>query len=295
MRPRPVANGGTHIHHAVKRAHNDRETTVLAFERVIGVDWSGAGDDSQNNRGLAVAEHVQGKSRILDWHVSRRSRAEMIQWLIARLNPSIPPTLIGLDFAFGFPAGARANVFGSRDWQSMTAAVKRLLSEHGSAKSVAEALNAQAKFNGHGPFRTNENRNDFRFYLDNDVRYYRLVENYVPEAISPWYMGSGATVGFSTITGLAALGHLVEARDEGRCDFRVFPFEPCDEGCHLLAEVYPAIWPKGQDASVTDHERDALRIANALSSAAHEHLALPAVARQEIDRVMEEGWIIGVR
>lgn len=79
------------------------------------------------------------------------------------------------------------------------------------------------------------------------------------------------------------------------CDFRVHPFEPVANGVHVLAEVYPSIWPKPVDAVFRDdHERDAIRIATALAAITLDDFVLPSMARGDA-RVREEGWILGVK
>lgn len=162
------------------------------------------------------------------------------------------------------------------------------MEEHGTARAVAtQAVNARPEFGGHGPYRFDENRNDFRFYLDHGVRYYREVETFVPQALSPWYVGSGAAVGFSTITGMAAIGELLHARDRGDCDFRVWPFEDAEDGRSVLAEVYPAIWPHPGTGHSSNDERDASKIAEHLSVCATSNVLLSTAAK-------EEGWILGV-
>lgn len=124
------------------------------------------------------------------------------------------------------------------------------------------------------------------------------METYVPQAISQWYLGSGATVGYSTITGIAALGDLLDRRDQGQCDFRVFPFEDIEAGVHVLAEVFPAIWAKPPAGWSGEHERDALRTVIGLASTEGELLRFPSAVENHfpgaLARVQEEGWITGV-
>ena len=108
----------------------------------------------------------------------------------------------------------------------MLGVISNLYTEEGTARSVAQRVNASPSFGGHGPYRFNDTRTDFRFYLDNGTSYYRLVEKAVPQAISQWYLGSGGTVGFSTITGLAALDQLMTLREKGHLDFQVWPQAP---------------------------------------------------------------------
>jgi len=84
----------------------------------------------------------------------------------------------------------------------------------GTARATAQAINNQPRFSGHGPFRFDADRNDFRFGLDHGVPYYRHTELVAPQAISQWYLGSGGNVGFHSITGMAAIDDLIKQRFE---------------------------------------------------------------------------------
>lgn len=90
------------------------------------------------------------------------------------------------------------------------------------------------------------------------------MEMAIPQAISQWYLGSGGTVGFSTITGMAALDHLMTLRKQGAIDFRVWPQEGLtpEADKHIIVESYPAIYPEPQDygGCTDEHCRDAWRV-----------------------------------
>ena len=157
-------------------------------------------------------------------------------------------------------------MFGCTGWRATIQALAELYARHGTARAVAEVVNREPRFAGHGPYRFNEGRTDYRFYLRHGVAYYRLVETAVPQAISQWYLGSGGVVGFSTITGLAALHDLIARREAGQVRFRVWPQEcehPMDIGdAHVLVESYPALSskPASFGQCMTDDERDAWKV-----------------------------------
>lgn len=247
---------------------------------------------SASTPGLAVAEFSDDGPKLVRWHRKTRSRDEIVTWIKEVLRPEQPPTIIGMDFSFGFPVGTMRQVFQASSWIEMAAIIRKLVDTQGTARAVAEAINARPEYAGQGPFRTNATRNAFRFHLDSGIPYYRTVENYVPQAISGWYLGSGATVGYSIITGIAALGQLIDARKGGLCDFAVWPFEEIVPGKHVLAEVYPAIWPKPVQLIGSEHERDAIRIAEGLASLKLAAFTLPGSAGSAT--IAEEGWILGV-
>jgi hypothetical protein len=111
------------------------------------------------------------------------------------------------------------------------------------ARAAAQAINALPAFGGHGPFRFDETRHDYRFYVQKGVPYYRLTELAAPQAISQWYLGSGGAVGFHTITGWSALNHLLDLREKGEVRFKVWPHETLTPEGNTLIESYPGLCP----------------------------------------------------
>ena len=114
--------------------------------------------------------------------------------------------------------------------------------------ATAQDINDEERFGGHGPYRFDDSRNDFRFYLHNDVAYYSLTELIARQGISQWYFGSGGTVGFHTISGLSAIGYLVQEREARTLDFVVWPHENLspdgfeDRPCRKLSSNLRMSW-----------------------------------------------------
>jgi hypothetical protein len=218
------------------------------FDQIISVDWSGAGrEDEGVDLRIAVYDTTTNQSRIEHREYQNRnvvswSRQAFRTWIVDRLRDR-QPTLVAMDFGFGLPWGSDQAVFGVAGWREMIAAVAEKYEENGTARATAHAVNHEERFRGHGPYRFNESRNDFRFYADYGVAYYRLTELIAPQGISQWYLGSGGTVGFHTISGLSAINHLVQEREAGRLDFVVWPHECLtpDGTRHVLVESYPAV------------------------------------------------------
>lgn len=286
------------------------------FKRYISVDWSGSDhEDRRVNLRVVEATPRGNNGTVVPPPEARKgvrawARAECRRWLAQTLRVDQPRCLIAMDFGFGYPWGADVSVFGSDRWEGMLGAVSGLYAEEGTARAVAQKINSSQSFGGHGPYRFNDTRTDFRFYLDNATPYYRLVEMAVPQAISQWYLGSGGTVGFSSITGMAALHHLMEMRGQGEVDFRVWPqegFAP-EEDKHVIVESYPAIYPEPPDygGCTDEHCRDAWRVLQWMLGH-HENEALgdyfdiapvPFGRVENVsfdEQVRFEGWIFGVR
>jgi hypothetical protein len=218
------------------------------FERIISIDWSGAGSEADRVN-LRVAEWDRSSdacrielpspaSAARSWR-----RSECRTFLRQRLAQS-QRTLVAMDFGFSLPWGSDHAVFGVQGWREMVRTLAALYAEAGTARATAQAINALPQFYGHGPFRFDDGRTDFRFYLDRGVAYYRQTELAAPQAISQWYLGSGGTVGFHSIAGMSALHELLTEREAGRLRFSVWPFEPVGPDEHILVESYPAICPK---------------------------------------------------
>ncbi len=290
-----------------------REARV--FERFISIDWSGSDtEDRRVNLRVVEATPYGNDGTIVAPPNARRgvrawTRAECRRYLVEALQDR-SRCLIAMDFGFGYPWGADGSVFACNGWAEMLGALSRLYAEEGMARSAAQSINSFARFGGHGPYRFDVNRTDFRFYLDNETPYYRLVEIAIPQAISQWYLGSGGTVGFSSITGMAALRYLMDMRAQGEIDFRVWPQEGLvpEANKHVIVESYPAVYPEPPDyGECTDeHCRDAWKVlqwmlgkANAGNLGEYFQIASVPFGRIENvsfeEQVSFEGWIFGVR
>ena len=121
---------------------------------------------SASTPGLAVAEFSDDGPKLVRWHRKTRSRDKIVTWIKEVLHPEQPPTIIGMDFSFGFPVGTMRLVFQASSWIEMAAIIGKLVNTQGLARGVAEAINARPEYAGEGPFRTNATRNAFRIHVD---------------------------------------------------------------------------------------------------------------------------------
>ena len=288
---------------------------VHVFDRIIAIDWSGAAAEDKAVD-LRIAEHdvATGVSALVDRPKGKRfvrswTRAACRTWLRERLAQP-EATLIALDFGMGYPWGTDQALFDVRGWRPLVEQLRTQYEQAGTARAAAEALNALARFQGHGPFRFNDSRTDYRFYVDRQVSYYRLADQLAPQAISQWYLGSGGTVGFHSISGLAAVGWLLELRDQGQVDFDVWPQEVWKPrpGRSVLVECYPALYPRLSDYGPCEdsHQRDAWRALQFLRGELEartlaEWFQIPGVDCGRVagvqfrEQVQFEGWILGLR
>lgn len=300
-----------------------RQVEMRPFERILAIDWSGAGtEDTAVDLAAVQATCTAGEWRFeaLEPTHPRRTRwrrSEMRERLGELLAPDQPRTLVAVDSGFTYPSGTAEAVLGeerARPWRDLVRHLAELYDEHGTARAAARAVNEAAV--GAGPFRFNDSRNDCRFYTDHQVGYFRQVELFAPQVISTFYMGSGAAVGFHTITFLAALDALISRRDateRGELDFSVWMHEAfdADDAHHLLAECYPSLFDPirrkldRERGSLNSHERDAMACAMWLARTqqdgeldAYLRPRESAVGRRSdctwTEQLAFEGWILGV-
>lgn len=285
------------------------------FQRIISVDWSGAATENDGvNLRVATFDAVSGISAIVDRPYGRLgikswTRAIFRRWIVEQLSPEAPPTIVAMDFGFGLPWGSDRALFDVVGWREMIRMLGRLYDCSGTSRATAEKINGGDRFGGHGPYRFDHNRTDYHFYLDQGIAYYRIAELCSPQAISQWYLGSGGTVGFHTISGLAAINFLIEQREARKVDFCVWPQE-CrqpDGSRHLIVESYPSICPVPENLGPCedDDQRDAWKVLQMLVSkraadTLHHDFVIPTVpfgrydAVSLEDQVQFEGWIIGL-
>jgi hypothetical protein len=181
--------------------------------RVIAVDWSGKAKGAAESiwRAVVIDGHLVELENGLD-------RAEITEWIVEYAQRH-PRTVVGLDFAFSFPAWfcERGGWGSGRDvWDSMRVRADELLDTceppfWGRAETKAQKL-------GHA-FRQTE--------LD--------VEG---QPKSVFQIGGAGAVGTGSLRGMRHLAQLAEA------GFAIWPFD--EPGWPLVAEIYPRLLtPKG--------------------------------------------------
>ena len=287
------------------------------FERFISIDWSGAATEHERVDIRVVQGTSEHGGQVVSPPHTRKgtkswTRAECRKWLAEVLEQDRSRCLIVMDFGFGFPWGADRAAFRCQGWREMIGAVAEVYGEQSYreqrwAEFTAEEINSRIA--GPGPYRFGQDRANFRFYLDYEIAYYRLVEVVVPQAMSQWYFPKGPRVASSTITGMAALDCLMRIREQEKIDFQVWPQEDLvpNAGKHILVESYPAIYPELPDyGPCTDENcQDAWRVlqwmltkADAGTLESTFEIAPKPFGRVKgisfEDQVRFEGWILGV-
>ena len=179
--------------------------------RILAVDWSG--DRSRSHRKIWLAEAVGDQIVRLE---NGRDREGIVAWLVSEARTA-PNVVVGLDFAFSFPA-----------W---------FVAIHG---GTARGLWAEVERTGEGwlercepPFWGRPGRK-----RPGGVVEFRRTDLAVPKSggIAPksaFQIGGAGAVGTGSVRGMASLNRLCQA------GFSVWPFD--EPRLPLVVEIYPRI------------------------------------------------------
>jgi hypothetical protein len=288
------------------------------FERFIGIDWSGASKASGQQIFVAEARRKEEGVRLLRV-VRAKDRSAVKAFLRGDpIDPAPewedwprpdPPTgskrtLVGLDFAFGFPAEFEHPSRGERwTWGDLA----RLCGELDSAANLRRAIDADEVLRrqfalGDGPSPTR--------------RYRETEKGLSSRAESVFHLIGPSQVGAGSIRGIAMLDRL---RDSA---LAVWPFDGDETTTSptVLVEVFPRLWLRkklnkaelpARATQLEEWKRDAvaaeghaelaaLASGDAIDAAAaaiglardNPFLPMPGTLPDEARR--REGWIVGV-
>ena len=295
-----------------------------AFERFIGVDWSGAAKRSGQH--VFVAEAHRHDARITLASVVRaRDRAAVEAWLAGDPLEHAPEwrdwpgpaaldnrarRIVALDFAFGFPSDfEHPQADGQWTWPDLASWAASLDSANGSPEAELRSVRSAIA-------ESPELSRQFRLGAGGGSSAKRTCD---PRgAASVFHLIGPSQVGLGSITGMAMLHRL-----RGHADVAVWPFDPpeCIERAGaVLVEVFPRMWlqpglrknelpPRIRQLDAwehegvtfsTDAERAAISSGDALDAAAAaigtakswDRLPAPLELPEEARR--REGWIVGV-
>lgn len=229
---------------------------------MVAVDWSGARTGERRKLWLAEVSDAGVERLRADW--TRDSLTEELQRLVQRHRARSERLIIGLDFAFGFPAWY-AEGQGWRDghqiWQAFDAArVERLLTD------------AEPPFWGRGANR----RKPASLQPDGAMPSLRRTEQQVsgPRPFSVFQLVGAGSVGVGSLRGMRTLAALSTA------GARLWPF---DDDLGGAASVVLEIWPRLCAPDVVKSSANARR-AHVAELHARQEVWLPA----DVQRSAEE-------
>ncbi len=258
---------------------------VRAFERYIGIDYSGAETPVSGLKGLRV--YVSDASslpiEVLPPPSPRKywTRRGLAEWLLAQLQEG-PATLVGIDHGFSFP--------------------KQYFEHHGLPLNWPDFLE---DFRRHWP--TDEDHVYVSFVRDGvcgngaarrgDARWRRLTE-IGSKAKSVFHFDVPGQVALSTHAGLPWLLFL-RNQLAGRVHFWPFDGWHIPSGRSAVVEAYPALWSGAfarEDRNSDQH--DAFSIAAWMRAADGNDSLLnflnPQLSEEHRQLAEIEGWILGV-
>lgn len=258
----------------------------LAFERVIGIDYSGAETPTSSLKGLRVyaADGAAPPREVLPPPSPRKywTRHGIAEWLAEDLAGEAP-TLVGIDHGFSFPL--------------------RYFDAHGLPRDWPAFLE---DFQRHWP--TDEDHTYVDFVRDGTVgqgslrqgdgKWRRLTEVRAGAAKSVFHFDVPGSVAKSTHAGIPWLRFLRQ-RLGPRVHFWPFDGWVLPPGLSAIAEVYPALWNRSfARGERTADQHDAFSISAWLSAANRSgelsRFLVPSLTEEERDVARVEGWILGV-
>jgi hypothetical protein len=259
---------------------------VPIFDRIIGIDYSGAETPTACLTGLRVfsSERLAPPVEVSPAAGTGRywTRKGLAHWLVEQLAGDVR-TLVGIDHSFSFPLQYFEAHGLARDWPSFLDDFHRHWptdEEHMYVDFVREGEYGNGAARG------------------GTSRWRRLAEEHA-RAKSVFHFDVPGQAAKSTHAGLPWL-RFMRQRLGGRVHF--WPFDGWAlSGRSVIAEVYPRLWSHSvaRDDGHTNDQHDAFAIVEGLRRAALaaelSQLFEPPLSSQERAVAAAEGWILGVR
>jgi hypothetical protein len=256
-----------------------------AFQRYIGIDYSGAETPKSSLKGLRVytADRLTPSQEVEPPPSPRKywTRRGVAEWLVDRLSEG-SPTLVGIDHGFSFPL--------------------RYFEQHGLPLDWPSFLD---DFQRHWP-------TDEDIYVDfirdgsagnaaarsGNPRWRRVTELRARAAKSVFHFDVQGQVAKSTHAGIPWLRYIRQHVKDG---VHFWPFDGWSPPPNrsVVAEVYPALWSRSfPNVGRTSDQQDAYATAEWLRQAdgdgSLEKFLRPALEPDERRTAEIEGWILGV-
>jgi hypothetical protein len=255
-----------------------------AFDRYIGIDYSGAETPTSSLKGLRVylATPAMPPSEVQPPPSPRKywTRRGIYTWLTARLSED-QPTLVGIDHAFSFPLRYFQQYDLPLDW---TAFLKDFRRHWPTDQDNMYVDFVRDGLHGNGQARSG------------DPHWRRLAEIRAG-AKSVFHFDVPGSVAKSTHAGLPWLLYLRE-RLRGSLHFWPFDGWAIPSGHSAVAEAYPALWSHGFPRQGCDsHQHDTYSITAWLRQADLDGSLVqflnPHLSELERKTAEIEGWILG--
>jgi len=256
-----------------------------AFERYVGIDYSGAQTPKSSLKGLRVyaADRLTAPQEVEPPHSPRKywTRKGIAEWLVERLSEG-PPTLVGIDHGFSFPLQYFEQHGLPLDWRSFLDDFHR----HWPTDEDIYVDFVRDGITGYASARSG------------NTRWRRVTELRARTAKSVFRFDVQGSVAKSTHAGIPWLRYI---RQHAEDHVHFWPFDgwsvPFNRS--VVAEVYPALWsrtfpsagrtPDQQDAFATAEWLRRVDMDGSLTRFLH-----PEIEPHERKTAEIEGWILGV-
>ena len=285
----------------------------MSFQRVVVVDWSAAGQPVTGRDSIWIAQ-ARGDAAE-SWTPPTRAVAEArLHALILQALDAGERLLVGVDFAFGYPAGF-ARALTGRDaalavWAWLAARLQDDAKNRNNRFALAAEMNRALP--GLGPFwfhPPGQGGPDLPLKgaarSGHGMAEARVTDAAAPGAQSVWKLGGAGSVGSQGLTGLPVLWRL---REGFAGQAAVWPFESVEGAQVVLAEVFPSLLRAEITAVVPARSGRPGRHDWPVMDAVQVRMLALALARMARDGEMgalfdaadpaaplaEEGWILGV-
>ena len=260
---------------------------MAAFDRYIGVDYSGAETPSSSLKGLRVymADHSTPPQEVLPPPSPRKywTRRGIADWLVAMLMNE-RPTLVGIDHGFSFPLKYFERYGLPLAWPAFLDDFHRHWPTDGDHIYVDFVREGAV---GNGAARSG------------DTRWRRVTEERAGAAKSVFHFDVQGSVAKSTHSGLPWLRHL---RRQLGSKVHFWPFDgwSVPAGRSVVAEVYPSVWRSGYAREGRNPDQHDAYVVAAWMKDSDLNGSLtdffePALPSDITGLARIEGWILGVK
>jgi hypothetical protein len=256
-----------------------------AFERFIGIDYSGAQTPSSSLKGLRVyaADRSTIPNEVPPPPSPRKywTRKGIAEWLVARLSVGTP-TLVGIDHGFSFPLQYFEQHRLPLDWSYFLDDFQR----HWPTDEDIYVDFVRDGSSGNGAARSG------------NPRWRRVTELRARTAKSVFHFDVQGSVAKSTHAGIPWLRYI---RQHAKDQVHFWPFDGwgVPPNRSVVAEVYPALWSRTfPSEGRSPDQQDAFAIAKSLQRADCDgslgKFLCPELEPHERKTAEIEGWILGV-
>ncbi|MFN4205459.1 MAG: hypothetical protein ACK4HG_03630 [Agrobacterium albertimagni] len=287
------------------------------FDRILIVDWSGAGQPVTGKNSLwACLARREGDRCEIEWNENFSTRHAFMQRLDAVVGAAVAEgqrLLCGFDFAFGYPAGAAERLTGAPHWRSLWRKIADEIEDGEDNRNnrfdLASRWNA-TYFAGEPRFWGRPHQHVYADLSDKKPPAptkaplaFRRSEQFAKGAKSVWQLTYNGSVGSQTLLGINRLSRFLDESGHGE-HIAVWPFETGFatgfEKLIVFAEIYPSLFDLSGEDAVKDQAQVRTVAETFARFDADGRLAMlldrPAVLSDDevAVSVAEEGWVLGI-